>query len=175
MTETVRIVVERFRETEEYTFSAFPARDKRRRDIARLFVISRLSSSRALFDFLAVFRRRCRLSALASRPKRHREGEKMEIRGECDGERRAINGIRIGRVPRIACQYCVIAVCTRAYETTRHAHARACVRKRPSHDCARGLYNENEDTKVSLTYFSIFSNNRITKTNYCFTYRCLFL
>jgi len=115
MTETVRIVVEHFRETEDSTFSAFPTRDKRRRDIARLFVISQLLSR-----LLCVFRFRCFLAGsvvsvrLLSPSERHREGEKMEICGECGGKRRAINGIRIGRALRITCQYCIIVVCTRA-------------------------------------------------------------
>lgn len=126
MTETVRIVVEHFRETEDSTFSAFPTRDKRRRDIARLFVISQLSSRLLVrFSILPFSGRECRLSVrLPSSSERRREGEKMEIRGECDGKRRAINGIRIGRALRITCKYCVIAACTRVYKTMRHAYAR---------------------------------------------------
>lgn len=68
-----------------------------------------------------------------------REGEKMKIRRECGGKRRAINGIRIDRAPRITCRYCVIAARTRAYETTRHAYARAYanVRRMTAHVAAR--------------------------------------
>lgn len=135
MTETVRIVAEHFRETEDSMLSAFSTRNKRCRDIARLCVISQLSSRlRTLFDF-AVF---WRVSFLGSRPRPARsacrEGEKMEIRGECGGKRRTINEFRIGRALRITCRYCVIVARTRAYETTRHAYTN--VRRMTAHVAA---------------------------------------
>lgn len=166
MMETVRIVAEHFRETEDSTLSAFSTRNKRCRDIARLCVISQLSSRlRTLFDF-AVF---WRVSFLGSRPRPAqsvcRESEKMEIRGECGGKRRTINEFRIGRALRITCRYCVIAARTRAYETTRHAYARAYtnVRRITAHVAA--ICTTKMKMRDCLTYFSIFSSNCITRSN----------
>jgi hypothetical protein len=135
------------------TLPVFPTRDKRRRyceSRSRLFVIprhSRLVRVEWSSSFLHPARSCVKRSSW--------EGEKMEIRGERNGERRAINGIRIGRAPCITCRYlcnCCVT-CVQACVRSRVARARTCMySSTPPHDCARGCSTKMKPPWVSQLF-----------------------